>query len=158
VQERFDEAVSTGEKAVALNPNGDLNMHLLAVTYNCIRRYEEAITLAKEAIRRNPYCLAIYITNLGWSYSMLGRWEEAIAEYKRALNRHPDHFPALTGLAIVYGMTGRLEEGRAVAAQILKMNPGYCIEKRKTPYKYKSDGESEREALRKVGIPEKAPQ
>jgi adenylate cyclase len=88
---------------------------------------------------------------------ILGRWDEAIAEYKRALNRHPDHFPALTGLAIAYGMAGRLEEGRAVAAQILKMNPGYCIEKEKYIYKYKSDGESAREALRKVGIPDKPP-
>jgi len=157
VQERHDESVTAGEKAIALNPNGDYNMALLGITFNYIRRPEEALTLFKEAQRRNPYCPAWYIHNMGMSYGRLGRWDEAIAECKRALERKPDHFPALVVMAVVYGLAGRLDEGRAVAAEILKINPKYSLEALPTPYKHKSDAEAVRDILRKVGIPEKSP-
>jgi TolB-like protein len=130
-------------------------MVLLGMTLNFVRRYEEAITLFKEANRRNPYGPAWYIPHMGVSYAGLGKWDEAIAEFKRALQRKPDHFPALQGLAWAYAGAGRLEEGRAVAAEILKVNPGYCIERMSIPYKYKADAESKRENYRKVGIPDK---
>jgi hypothetical protein len=38
-------------------------------------------------------------------------------------------------MASVYGMSGQLEEGRAVAAKIMKTDPGYCVEKGWLPYK-----------------------
>jgi adenylate cyclase len=155
MQERHDEAVVAGEKSVALNPNGDFNMTLLGITFNYVRRYEEAITLFKEAQRRNPYCPAWYIHNMGNSYRGLGRWNEAIAECQRALARKPDHFPALTNLAHIYGAAGRLEEGRGVVKEILRINPEYCIEKTSLPYKYKADAEAIKEDMRKVGIPDK---
>jgi adenylate cyclase len=155
VQERHDEAVAAGEKSVTLNPNGDYNMTLLGITFNYVRRYEEAITLFKEAQRRNPYCPAWYIHNMGNSYRGLERWDEAIAEYKRALARKPDHFPALASMVTAYGMAGRLEEGRPVVTEILRIYPGYCIEKASLPYKYKPDAEAIQEGMRKVGIPDK---
>jgi len=94
---------------------------------------------------------------MGVSYRSLGRWDDALAEYQRALDKNPNHFPALDGMASVYGMAERLDEGRAVAAKVLRMNPGYSIEKIRLPFKYKSDAEAVRDGLRKVGIPEKSP-
>ena len=157
MQERHDEAVVAGDKSVALNPNGDYNMVLLAMTLMYSGRPDEAIAFFKEAWRRNPYCPAWYIHAAGVAYRGLGKWDEAIAESKRALQRKPDHFPALVVMASVYGMAGRLEEGRTVAKEILRINPGYCIEKQSLPYKYKPDAEAVREGLRKVGIPENPP-
>ncbi|UCF92037.1 MAG: tetratricopeptide repeat protein, partial [Desulfobacterales bacterium] len=158
MQKRFDDAVAAGEKSIALNPNGDLNMVLLGITFNYVRRYEEAITLFKEANRRNPYGPAWYIHNMGNSYRGLGRWDEAIAEYQRALDRNPDHFPALAAMALAYGMAGRRDEGRAVVAEILKINPQYSIENTASWfYKYKTDLEAIKDAFRKVGLPEHPP-
>ncbi len=72
--------------------------------------------------------------------------------------RKPDHSPALLCLAGAYNRAGRLEEGRAVAAKVLKMNPGYYIEKQPfLPFKYKTDIEAARATLRKMGIPDKPP-
>ncbi|NTW37740.1 MAG: hypothetical protein HGB17_16835, partial [Syntrophobacteraceae bacterium] len=140
MQERHDDAVSVGEKAVALNPNGDVNMVLLGITFNYVRRYEEAITLFKEAQRRNPYCPAWYIHNGAYSNLGLGRLDEAIAESKRALAREPDHFPAMLALASVYGNSGRVDDGQAVAVKILKIDPKFSLESvAKWPYKNKSD-------------------
>ncbi len=158
MQERHDESVKAGDKAIALNPNGDMNMVLLGITFNYVRRYEEAITLFKEAQRRNPYCPAWYIHNAAYSYLGLGRLDEAIAESKRALEREPDHFPAMVALASVYGNYGRVDEGRAVAVKILKIDPRFSlVSVEKWPYKYKPDADVVMSGLRKVGIPEKSP-
>ena len=158
LQRRYDEAVAAGEKAIELNPNGDYNMVVLAITFNYIPRSEEAITLFKEGQRRNPYFPAWYIHNMGVSYRNLGRWDEAIAAYKAALERNPDHFPAILGMAAVYGMSGQLDEGRAVVEKLLKMNPKYSIEATASiPYKHKGDLEAIQNGLRKVGIPEHPP-
>ncbi len=56
-----------GEKSIDLNPNGDLNMVLLGITFNYVRRYEEAIELFKKAQRLNPDGPAWYIHNAGIS-------------------------------------------------------------------------------------------
>jgi adenylate cyclase len=158
MQKRHDESVAAGEKSIELNPNGDYNMILLGITFNYVRRYEEAITLFKEGQRRNPYSPAWYIHNMGVTYLHLGRWDEAIAESQRALDRNPDHFPALTVMAAVYGLAGRIDEGRSVVQKILKMDPKYSIEATASaPYKHKSDVEALRNGYRKVGIPEKPP-
>lgn len=158
LQKRHGEAVEAGEKAIELNPNGDYNIVLLALTFNFIRRYEEAITLLKEGQRRSPYGPAFYFHNLGSTYRNMGRYDEAIAEYKRTLEMYPNHFNAILTLAGVYGMAGRLDEGRSAAAEILKINPRYSIaDTLSWPYKYKSDGEAIRDGFRKIGIPEKPP-
>ena len=158
LQKRYDESVKAGEKAIEINPNGDYNIVLLAITFNFIRREEEAITLFKEGIRRSPYGPAFYTRQLGSSYRNLGRWDEAIAEYKKTLERFPGDFPAYMQMAQVYGMSGRLDEGRAMAAKIIEINPRYSIEDTASwPFKYESDAERNRDALRKVGIPEKPP-
>jgi TolB-like protein/Flp pilus assembly protein TadD len=157
MQRRYDESVKAGEKGIALNPNGDLNMVLLGITLNLVRRYEEAIPLFKEAQRRHPHCPAWYIHNLGHSYRGLGRWDEAIAEYKRSLENDPNHFSALVAMAQAYGLAGRLEEGRVVAAEILKRDPKFTADSVARNYKYKSDTELYKAALIKVGIPEHPP-
>ena len=158
LQKRHDEAVEAGEKAIELNPNGDYNIILLGITFNFIRRYEEAITLFMEGQRRSPYGPAWYFHNLGTTYFHLGRWDEAIAQYKRTLERNPNHFPSIATLTMAYGTAGRIDEGRAAAAKVLKINPRYSIENTLSwPHKYKSDSEAMRDGLRKAGIPEKPP-
>jgi len=158
LQERHDESVKAGEKAIALNPNGDYNMILLGITFNYVQRYEEAIRLFKEGQRLNPYCPAWYIHNTAYSYLGLGSYDEAIVEAKRALERKPDHFPAMVALASVYGNAGILDEGRALSAQILKIDPRFSLASVKAwPYKHESDAEVVMEGLRKVGVPDKSP-
>ena len=155
LQRRHDEAVKEGEKAIALNPNGDNNMAILGITFNFVGRNEEAIALFKEAQRRNPYCPAWYY-NGTVSYNLLGRWDEAIAEGQRALERYPDHIPALFGLAVAYGNSDRLTEGRAIAVKLLKLNPRLSLATfvMDAPYKNPSNAEIIKAGLRKVGIPE----
>jgi adenylate cyclase len=132
-------------------------MVILAMTYMFCRRYEEAIRMYKEAWRLNPYCPAYYLHAAGVAYQGLRKYDKAIEVLKRALQRYPDNFPTLQVMAVTYALAGRLEEGRAYAEQMLKLDPGYCVEKQWLAYKFESDAEVVRDALRKVGIPEKPP-
>jgi len=154
MQERFDEAIVAGEKSITLNPNGDYNMVLFAMTLMYSGRNEDAISLYKEAWRLNPYCPAWYIHAAGVAYRNLGKWDEAIAVLKRALEVKPDHFPALLVMASVYGMADRLDEGRAVASEILRVNSDYGVKHQWLPYKNKGEAEAVRQAFLKVGLPE----
>ncbi len=86
------------------------------------------------------------------------KWDEAITECKRALKRNPDHYPALHVMASACGLAGRLDEGRAVVSQILKINPNASVGTSAGAYKYKADIEMYRDGLRKVGYPEKSAQ
>jgi tetratricopeptide (TPR) repeat protein len=95
---------------------------------------------------------------MGVTYFHLRRWDEAIVESQRALDRNPDHFPAMVVMAAVYGLAGRIDEGRSVAQKVLKMDPKFSIESTaSSPYKHESDLEALRDGYRKVGIPEKPP-
>jgi tetratricopeptide (TPR) repeat protein len=135
-----------------------MNMVLLGITFNYVRRYEEAVALFKESQRRNPYCPAWYITNAIISYHFQGKWDEAVAEGKRALERNPNHFATMTNLATVYGNSGRLDEGRAMAEKILRINPQFSLAVSKAwPFKHPSDLEYYEGGFRKVGIPENSP-
>ena len=88
----------------------------------------------------------------------MGKLDEAIAEANKALEREPDHFPAMVALASVYGNAGRLDEGRTLAAEILKINPTFSLASvEQWPYKHKSDMELVVYGLPKVGIPETPP-
>jgi tetratricopeptide (TPR) repeat protein len=112
--------------------------------------------LFKKAQRLNPDCPAWYLHNAGITYIHMGRYDEAIAECKKALKKNPNHFPALIIMASAYGLSGQLDEGRAVVSQILKINPNCSVENMGKGYKYDADAETIRDGLRKAGLPEKS--
>jgi hypothetical protein len=59
-------------------------------------------------------------------------------------------------LACAYAQSGQLEEARAAAAEVLRINPGFTIEsaKRALPYKDPKDLEHHLDGMRKAGLPE----
>ena len=156
LQRQFDKAVESGEKAVLLNPNGDLNLVLLGITYSYVGRSEESLSLFDKAQRLNPNGPAWYIHNAASAYIQLERWDEAIAVCKQALKGNPDHYPALILLASAYGLSGRIEEGRAVVSNILKINPNATLTRRASRFKDKAHDEMVLDGLRKVGFPEQS--
>ena len=79
-------------------------------------------------MRLNPHYQPLYILNLGIAYHYAWRNEEAIATLKRYLIYNRDHISAHTGLACSYSDTGREEEARAEAAEILRLSPQFSLE------------------------------
>jgi adenylate cyclase len=158
IQRQHDKAISEGERAIALGPNDSLSHILLAQTMAYAGRSEEAITLAKRAIRLSPYYSAWYLFVLGHSYQMAERYEEALAVYKVLLERSQKgelnpggaHFV----LAEVYIELGREEEARTHAAEVLRISPNYSLEiwRKSQFYKDSVHLEHRLDALRKAGL------
>ena len=75
------------------------------------------------------------------SYAYTGQYEEAITWCEKAVRQEPDSLFARMMMTVVYSLSGRDEEARAEAAEVLRINPKFSLEKfeKKVTYKKKED-------------------
>jgi adenylate cyclase len=147
---RYDMGIAESEKAVALNPNSaDAHMRL-GKTLSFAGRWEESIPEYKRALRLNPVPPNIYLYSLGLSYAMTGQYDEAIIWCKKAVTQEPDSLWARITMTVAYSLSGRDEEARAQAAEVLRIQPKY--RNRRGTYKRKEDTERFVGALEKAGL------
>ena len=163
MQGDFDQAITTGKKAIALGPSHDLPYSILSQTMLYAGRFDESITLMKKAMRLDPrypaYCLFV----LANDYFLLNRNQEAIEAWTRLLERaQKGEFPPLfahLGLAAAYARLERKEDASAHAEVVLKINPKFSLEYYRAfdQYKNKADFDRILVALRKAGLPDNPP-
>jgi len=129
MKKQYDEAIAACEQAVSLDPNSSLNFMWLGLVLTWAGRAEEGIPYLQHAIRLNPFASAMFFNNLAVAYRDAGQYEKAIEEAKKALQREPNtQFPYIH-MAISYIRLGREEEARAAAAEILRINPKFSLER-----------------------------
>ena len=151
----FDKAISEAEKAISLSPNSALGYFALGAALYNSGRPQEAIPMLQKSLRLSP--IPIHSQVLGVmanSYSALGQYEEAIATYKKVLQIYgPDHVVAHQGLAFTYVVMGRENEARAEAAEILRIDPKFSVERyiKGLPFD-QSRKDRMADALRKAGL------
>jgi len=154
LQGKHDEAVAEGEKAVALLPSSAFANFQLGAFLAYADRPEEAISVAQNALRLNPFPNDWQLWFLGAAYSMAGRDEEALAYYKEAQERNPDNIWSYSAQASIYGNLGRVEEARVAAKELLRLNPKFSLERyEKAPwYKNRVKWKLHIDGLRKAGL------
>jgi adenylate cyclase len=154
IKGQHDEAVATAEHAVALNPNSADAHAKLGHTLRFACRWEESIPEYKVAIRLNPIPPNYYLFGLGHSYAMTGQYEEAIKWGEKAVLQKPNSFLAHLFLTQIFSLSGRDEEARIEAAEVLRINPKFSVEKWAKKFTYKNQADKERciEALRNAGL------
>jgi adenylate cyclase len=154
IKREYDKAIAEGEQAVALNPSGATVIAQYAMSLDFAGRSEEAIPLFQKAIRLNPFGPAWYFWNLGLALRETGRLEEAVPAFKKAVQRSPDNLMAHIGLAVTYSMMGREQEARAEAAEVLRINPKFSLERHRKSLVNPNSARVDRiiEALRKAGL------
>ena len=88
------------------------------------------------------------------AYRLTGQYEEAIETAKKALEEVPNNMFIYLQLAATYSMMGREEEARTAAAEVMKINSRFSLERyAKTIYlRNKADTDRTLEALRKAGL------
>jgi len=123
-QRKYEEAVISYRKALALQPNmPDLHFNLGIALAN-LGRLEEAVTSYRKALSMQPRFFEA-LGNLGTVLQKQGKLEEAIATYRKALAINPDalgHFNLATALRD----QGKLEEAIATYRKALSINPNYA--------------------------------
>ncbi len=151
---QHDKAVAEGEKAVALGPNSARSHMLFGKILTFAGRYEQSIPELKTAIRLNPIPPNIYLYSLGISYTLMEQYNEAITWCEEAVRQEPNSLFSRLFLAAAYSRAGRSEEAQIEAAEVLRINPKFSLEKFAKSMTYKNPEDVERtvNALRKAGL------
>jgi adenylate cyclase len=84
----------------------------------------------------------------------LGEYEVAAHHLLDRIAKNPDTDSSRMLLAACYGHLRRLEDARAVWADLLKVNPGFSLAQRERVLPYKDPGEFQRivAGLKKAGL------
>jgi hypothetical protein len=113
------------------------------------RRYYGPIRSASLSAMRSS---AFVDTEPPWRH----RYGEAVRWLCESASRRPNMQAAHLMLAAAYAQSGQLEEARKQAAEVLRINPGFTIERWKgfrLIFKYPKEF-AHRDGLRKAGLPE----
>jgi len=156
-QRQYDKALIQAQRARDLNPGIPIVQTGYVLVF--VGRYDEAVEFFKKTIRHDPKAPTFYHLGLGHAYRGLERYEEAIAAYEKAFERDPDYFMAHVFLAATYNLAGREEEARAEAAEVLRLQPKFSLDRlaKTLPYKDKDYLNRAITAMRKAGLPEYPP-
>ena len=156
LKREYDKGIAECERAIELAPNSAISHIWMSFVLTLSGRHEDAVRYSEQALRLNPLPEGWYFRFLGYAYFGVGRYEEAIAAYKEALNRAPNDILAHVALTAAYSWANRLEEARAQATEVLKINPEFSVKQREKTLPYKNQADLKRwlDGLRKAGLPE----
>ncbi|OKP76444.1 adenylate cyclase [Ensifer adhaerens] len=147
-----ERAIGCYERGRELAPN---NCDLLAEYCDALGYLgllEDAIRIGELALRLNPSRPDWYFWNIAAARYLSGQYTEALA----LLEKMADLGSAYRLLAATYAQLGRLEDARRAAAELLKLNPEFSIERygSRAPYRDKALLARYVEGLRLAGLPE----
>jgi len=154
--DRHDEAIDLIAKAIRLNPivPGWYAIYIFRI-YRRLERIAEVIPILKkladlvpEGIYADTYLM------LGFAYRMTGKYKEAIAEFRKGLQLNPDYLEGHIGLTATYSLVGLDDEARIEAAEVLRLDPKFSVERQYAlvPYKDEPDKKTLIHALRKASL------
>lgn len=153
---QHDKAVAEGERAYILEPGSADVVHIYATILTYAGRRKEAIPLFKEALRLNPKPPTVYLRHYGLTLRDLGLYKEANAQAERAIKNEPDDLIAWVLLTCSLSLSGREEEARAAAKEVMRINPKFSVARiqKVTPHKDRAHAKRITDCLRKAGLPE----
>ena len=154
LQRQHEQAITAGQQAIALSPNGAEVHALLAVTLNFSGKPEDGLVMIEKAMRLSPVYPSWYLHVLGMSHYLVGRYEEALAAFTYCRDRYPDAWFPYVGLVLTSVQLGREGDARAAAAELLRRDPAFSLERYAAlqPYQNPADLTQELDLLRQGGL------
>jgi adenylate cyclase len=152
-----DAAVAEFEKAMMLNPNfTDWRFaEALVLAGDPVR----AIEAAERHMRFDPFYAPLAPLWLGAAQYLLKKYSEALPQLRECVSRAPNLRGGHVWLATIYAQLGNIEQARAEAAEVLRIEPKWTIEgtqaTRMSCYKRTEHVEHILDGLRKAGLPER---
>jgi adenylate cyclase len=154
MRRQFEKSIAEGEQAIALAPNSSAAHANLAYSVNFAGEHEKAIPIAKKAIRLDPFPSSWPFLALGIVQRDAGHYEESMVACRKASNLEPNSIFARLCLTGAYSLLGRVEEARAEAQEVLRIDPKFSLThfSKTLPYKNEADRERITNALRQAGL------
>jgi adenylate cyclase len=150
----FDAAAAAVERVFALNPN--FADYRIAQVLFSIGEPVKAIEQAKLQMRLDPFHPHFAPLIAGEANYVLREYREAQRWLREATGRAPNHQYGHAFLAATYAQLGQLDDARAEAAEVMRVNPSYTIGKQRqvSVMRRSEDVEHLVDGLRKAGLPE----
>ncbi len=127
MKREHDTALALGDQALKERPSCQGAYTLKANVLNYCAQPQEAIALAKQAIRLSPVSQTWFPEVLAKAYYLSGRFEEAITAANQALALAPDSVDARLVLAAALIETKRLDAAQEAGREILSIDPGFTL-------------------------------
>ena len=153
---QHDASLEAFERAIALNPN--YTDWRFASALVLAGEPERAIKAVEAHMRLDPFYLPTAPSWLGLSYYLLKQYSKALSALRESATRAPNLRGAHVLLAAAYAQLGQLEEARAEAAEVLRLEPQYTIEGTQKPlfgFRLAAHTDHLSDGLRKAGLPER---
>ncbi len=116
VKSNFEIAEALLQKAIELNPNDYWNYCIKTTASIRVGDYEQGISCANEAIRRNPFLPDSCLSEKGFCEYFDGRYDSAIKTFGRMMAPRL-RLQVMGCTAACYAQLGRDDEARATAAE-----------------------------------------
>jgi adenylate cyclase len=147
-------AIASGERAVQVAPGCADAYFYLGRALNMACRDKEAIEYLEKAIRLNPFPPTHYYMHLGFANFQLRNYDQAVSAFKKSLSLSPKNEPARGVLIATYVEMGRMEEARAEAEELLRIDPKWTSKgfEKTSPLKDPQMTQRRVEAWRKAGL------
>jgi adenylate cyclase len=115
----------------------------------------EALEEFAVAMRLDPHYPAIFLHFVAQAHFALADYETAARLLDERIKRNPGTDASRMLLAACYGHLGRIDDARAVWAELLKVNPDFSLAQRERvlPYRDARDFQRIVEGLTKAGLP-----
>jgi DNA-binding winged helix-turn-helix (wHTH) protein/tetratricopeptide (TPR) repeat protein len=151
---RHDAAIAEFQQAVALNPNFVDNRIGHVLTY--AGQPARAVEVLRSNTRLDPFQSPVWLAFMGHAYYMLENYDDAVRTLRECVARMPNSQLPHIVLAASYAQLKRQTEAKAEVDEILRINPGFTIEKFKglAVYKASKDLDHRLDGLRKAELPE----
>jgi adenylate cyclase len=152
----YEKGIQEVERAVELEPNGADAHVFLGMGLKYVDRADEAVPILKKAIRLDPHTPGWYMHVLAAAYRDIQKYEEGREWGEKAVQQNPENILSRTILCSIYSLAGRMDEARAQAKEIMRINPKFSVDRfaKTDPQKNKDVKKRYIDALRKAGLPE----
>ena len=158
VDARYEEAIASAKRAVALGP-GDVEAHVaLGYVYLVAGQFAEAAAAIDTALKLDPNLSPTDREVAGLVFLFNGQNDLAIATLERARADAPGAVNILVALAAAYARAGRIADARAAVAEGIKVPPNNsslaAIRIEWAHFRNAKDLTFLVDALREAGLPE----
>ena len=151
---RHEEAVAEFERAASLNPNFTDFGFGLVLAY--AGEPPRAVEVLQANVRLDPFQPPARLGYLGHAYYMLKQYAASIPPLRECAARMSIFRIGHLWLAAAYAQFGEIANARAAAAEVLRIEPGFTIDRWKCTAAYKDPADAEHlfDGLRKAGLRE----
>jgi adenylate cyclase len=153
-----EHAVELFERALQLNPNSAFAWGVSASTFCFLGRPDEAMERLRNAWRLSPFdpLNFFYWTVAGLAEFVAGRYDQGVGWLQKARRENPRFVATYRTLAACLALLGNEEEAKAVATDLLSVDPSFRISVFTSWYPLRRPDDLKRliDGLRAAGLPE----